>query len=131
MSKRTIDLSDASEKALYDLAQAPGAGSEEATLSLFVDAVLPNVEFRQRRGTPGSTGVPLTYGPKTVRVQIKDDAELDQVFSNVAVMGGDACIRNTRIPVWVLVEYKRQGLSDGDLLAQFPGLNAADLAAAW
>ncbi|MCU0542788.1 MAG: DUF433 domain-containing protein [Oscillatoriaceae cyanobacterium Prado104] len=28
------------------------------------------------------------------------------------VMGGEACIRQTRIPVWLLVSYRRQGASD-------------------
>jgi uncharacterized protein (DUF433 family) len=46
-------------------------------------------------------------------------------------MGGDVCIRNTRIPVWLLVEYKQQGLSDEELLQAYPALNATDLAAAW
>lgn len=46
-------------------------------------------------------------------------------------MGGDACIRDTRVPVWTLVDYKRQGLSDVELLTAFPGLNTSDLSAAW
>lgn len=58
-------------------------------------------------------------------------ARLLPVQSTPGVMGGDACIRDTRIPVWLLVQYKRQGLSDSELLAAYPGLNAADLAAAW
>ncbi len=47
------------------------------------------------------------------------------------VCGGDACIRQTRITVWGLVEYRRQGLSDTQLLAAIDGLTAEDLAAAW
>jgi len=45
--------------------------------------------------------------------------------------GGDACIRNSRIPVWVLVNYRRLGGADADLLRDYPSLTAADLAAAW
>jgi uncharacterized protein (DUF433 family) len=45
--------------------------------------------------------------------------------------GGDACIRDTRIPVWVLVNYRRLGGSDTDLLQDYPGLTPADLEAAW
>ena len=45
--------------------------------------------------------------------------------------GGDACIRETRIPVWVLVGYRRLGLSDARLLEAYPSLNRADLEAAW
>jgi len=45
--------------------------------------------------------------------------------------GGDACIRETRIPVWVLVNYRRLGASDADVLRASPGLTPADLEAAW
>jgi len=131
MSKRTIDLSDAGERALHDLAQALGTGSEEATLALFLDALLPRVEFRKRPDHSSAPGVPLTHGPNTVRVQIKDAEGSEPVSSAPTVMGGDACVRRTRIPIWMLVEYKRQGLSDSELLVQFPGLNAADLSASW
>jgi uncharacterized protein (DUF433 family) len=55
----------------------------------------------------------------------------EPIKSTAGVMGGDACIRDTRIPVWTLVSYKSQGLSDEDILAAFPGLNASDLLAAW
>jgi uncharacterized protein (DUF433 family) len=47
------------------------------------------------------------------------------------VCGGDACIRNTRIPVWLLVSYQQQGLSDAKILEAYPTLNAVDLANAW
>jgi uncharacterized protein (DUF433 family) len=45
--------------------------------------------------------------------------------------GGDACIRETRIPVWVLVGYRRLGASDADVLRAYPSLTPADLEAAW
>ena len=47
------------------------------------------------------------------------------------VCGGDACIRNSRIMVWLLVAFKRGGMTDGQLLYGYPGLTAEDLAAAW
>ena len=47
------------------------------------------------------------------------------------VCGGDACIRQTRIPVWVLVNARRLGISEADLLEDYPTLRAADLANAW
>lgn len=47
------------------------------------------------------------------------------------VMGGDACIRQTRIPVWLLVSLRQQGASEASLLEDYPGLTAADLAHAW
>jgi len=45
--------------------------------------------------------------------------------------GGDACIRETRIPVWVLGNYRRLGAADADILRAYPSLSAADLEAAW
>jgi uncharacterized protein (DUF433 family) len=47
------------------------------------------------------------------------------------VIGGDACVRDTRIAVWMLVESKRLGRTDADLLADHPGLAQDDLNAAW
>jgi uncharacterized protein (DUF433 family) len=47
------------------------------------------------------------------------------------VMGGEACIRNTRIPVWLLVSYRRLGLSEAKLLDNYPDLTATDLSNAW
>jgi len=45
--------------------------------------------------------------------------------------GGDACIRQTRIPVWVLVNACGLGISEAELLENYPTLGAADLANAW
>lgn len=47
------------------------------------------------------------------------------------VCGGDACITKTRIPIWVLVEARRLGYSDADLLMNYPTLSANDLTNAW
>ncbi|MEC4982918.1 MAG: DUF433 domain-containing protein [Oscillatoria sp. PMC 1068.18] len=47
------------------------------------------------------------------------------------VVGGDACIAKTRIPVWSLVNYRSLGASDAKILESFPHLSAADLVNAW
>ena len=48
------------------------------------------------------------------------------------VIGGDACIGNRRIAVWMLVQAKRLGLSDNQLLHDYePSLTQAELDAAW
>lgn len=47
------------------------------------------------------------------------------------VVGGDACIRNMRIPVWSLVEYRQMGANDDKILEAYPQLTATDLANAW
>lgn len=46
------------------------------------------------------------------------------------VCGGSTCITGTRITVWGLVEARRIGYSEADLLTSYP-LSATDLANAW
>lgn len=47
------------------------------------------------------------------------------------VCGGSACIAGTRITVWGLVESKRIGYSEADLLTSYPTISATDIANAW
>ena len=47
------------------------------------------------------------------------------------VCGGDACIRRTRITVWMLVMDRKLGMTDAAVLDQYPTLTQADLDAAW
>ena len=41
--------------------------------------------------------------------------------------GGDACIRDRRIPVWALINYRHLGNGWGDILEAYPTLIEADL----
>jgi uncharacterized protein (DUF433 family) len=45
--------------------------------------------------------------------------------------GGDACVRDLRLPVWILVNYRRLGSSDAEILEAYPQLTSADLEAAF
>ncbi len=64
---------------------------------------------------------------------------LDQVKSQFrrgvsktpGVCGGSACIDRTRIPVWLLEESRRIGITEARLLESYPTLEAADLVSAW
>jgi uncharacterized protein (DUF433 family) len=47
------------------------------------------------------------------------------------ICGGDACIAGTRIPVWGLVESRRLGISEAQLLDDYSHISAADLVNAW
>lgn len=47
------------------------------------------------------------------------------------VVGGDACIIRTRIPVWALEGDRQLGLTDTQLLENFSTLHAKDLIYAW
>jgi len=53
------------------------------------------------------------------------------IESAPGVCGGAARIAGTRIPVWGLVEAKRLGTSETELLRWYPTLRAEDLANAW
>jgi len=47
------------------------------------------------------------------------------------VCGGDACIAKTRIPVWGLVESRGLGITESELLNDYPHISAADLVNVW
>ena len=53
------------------------------------------------------------------------------IESTPSVCGGDPCIVRTRIPIWVLENYRRLGATDADLLRAYPTLRAEDVANAW
>jgi len=61
--------------------------------------------------------------------------ELGETFPGIEktpnVCGGSACIIRTRIPVWTLVSFKKQGLSDAVLLKSYPSLRKQDLNNVW
>jgi uncharacterized protein (DUF433 family) len=76
----------------------------------------------------------LTPAEKLEAIQILSHS-LSQNWRGITktpgVCGGDACIEGTRIPVWVLVSYRRLGVSESELLYNYPTLSATDLANAW
>lgn len=47
------------------------------------------------------------------------------------VCGGNARIRNTRIPIWTLVSFHQLGAPDLELLESYPSLTQDDLDLAW
>jgi uncharacterized protein (DUF433 family) len=62
-------------------------------------------------------------------------SDLGDVFPGIDsrpdVCGGEPCLVRTRIPVWTLVQARRLGTSEADMLRAYPVLNAEDLAEAW
>ena len=54
-----------------------------------------------------------------------------RIYRTPGVCGGDACIGKTRIPVWLLEEGRRNGMSDQQLLESHPEISAEDLTSAW
>ena len=53
------------------------------------------------------------------------------IDSTAGVSGGEPCIVRTRIPVWILVQARKLGTGEADLLRAYPTLRAEDLASAW
>jgi uncharacterized protein (DUF433 family) len=53
------------------------------------------------------------------------------VESQPGVCGGEPCVVRTRIPIWVLEQARRLGVSEADLLRNYPTLRADDLSNAW
>ena len=48
------------------------------------------------------------------------------------VCGGSACVGQTRIPVWQIVAWKRQGMRHSEIAAIYPDLlSEDDVAMAW
>ena len=56
---------------------------------------------------------------------------LPGIDSIYGVCGRDPCIIRTRIPVWVLIQARRLGMSEAELLKCYPKLRAEDLVNAW
>jgi uncharacterized protein (DUF433 family) len=54
-----------------------------------------------------------------------------EITKTPGVCGGEACIAGTRIAVWLLVEAQQLGISEAQLLQDYPHITAADLVNAW
>jgi uncharacterized protein (DUF433 family) len=57
--------------------------------------------------------------------------DIPGITSSPDVCGGEPRIAGTRIPVWVLVQYRKLGATEADLLRAYPTLRSEDLANAW
>ena len=53
------------------------------------------------------------------------------IVTTPGVCGGAACIAESRVPVWVVENYRRLGWPEAKILASYPTLCAADLVHAW
>jgi uncharacterized protein (DUF433 family) len=56
--------------------------------------------------------------------------ETDLISKDPNICGGDACLRGHRIPVWVLVNYRRHVANDADVLRAYPSVTFEGLKAA-
>ncbi len=58
-----------------------------------------------------------------------DESVLDRITINQDQMGGVACIRGLRIPVATVVSMVADGMSDAEVLFDYPDLQAEDIRA--
>lgn len=76
----------------------------------------------------------MTPGDKAELLQCVAQ-DLGEAFPGIDILpdvcGGEARIVRTRIPVWVLIQARRLGASEAELLRAYPQLKAEDLTHAW
>jgi uncharacterized protein (DUF433 family) len=79
--------------------------------------------------------IALLPKPEQARLLASVATEVSESFPGITadagICGGSARIVRTRIPVWTLESFRRQGLSEGSMLQAFPTLCAEDLVNAW
>lgn len=60
---------------------------------------------------------------QAVQILIRDLGNAwPRIEKTPGVVGDDACIVRTRIPVWALDNYRRLGWSEGQILENYPNL---------
>ena len=94
---------------------------ENGRILLDEPAVLPE-------GTPVNVAVADGTAANTA---VAPREALSKISKTPGVCGGAACVGHTRIAVWTLVQLKKLGRSETQLLADFPGLTPDDLDAVW
>ena len=57
-------------------------------------------------------------------------SKLDRITLEPGKRGGKPCIRGLRITVYDILEYLAAGMTEGEILADFPDLERADIRAA-
>jgi uncharacterized protein (DUF433 family) len=99
------------------------------------DDILPEYDFS--RGVRGKYHQAYRQG-HSVTISHQDGTTTTQEFppsriitKTPGVCGGEACIAGTRIAVWLLVEAQQMGISEAQLLQDYPHITAADLVNAW
>jgi uncharacterized protein (DUF433 family) len=55
---------------------------------------------------------------------------MDRIIIDQGILGGKPVIKGTRIPIYLIVELLGNGLSEKEVLWQYPSLKEADIKAA-
>jgi uncharacterized protein (DUF433 family) len=99
------------------------------------DDLLPEYDFS--KGVRGKHHQAYQQG-HSVTISHQDGTMTTQYFPSPRIItktpgvcGGKACIAGTRITVWLLVEAQQLGISEAQLLQDYPHITVADLVNAW
>jgi uncharacterized protein (DUF433 family) len=66
-----------------------------------------------------------------VRIEASDmDQQIERIVIDPDVMAGKPVMRGTRIPVELIVRMLAQGVTETEILSEYPGLEASDIRAA-
>ncbi len=78
------------------------------------------------------SNLPRSEKIKLLQILIYDlSGEFAGIEKTEGICGGAARINDTRIPVWSLENARRQGVTEAELLQDYPAISAQDLANAW
>ncbi|MCZ7670643.1 MAG: DUF433 domain-containing protein [Chloroflexi bacterium] len=61
---------------------------------------------------------------------MKSDGSLERIEMNPKIMAGKPIIKGTRIPVALIVRMVAQGISEAEILQEYPNLERSDIQAA-
>jgi len=128
---RTIDLPQKSEARVHELATELHLTEEELLRALVEICITGQDPFSFEKVGSNETKGAAFLALLALIAKSVDGYKIGPIRSTSTILGGDTRIRNTRIAVWLVVAHKKWGESDSEILAQYPGLNAADLTAAW
>ena len=104
--------------ALQGIAERSGITKDELgdLFNLFTERGLAGLGLDRRPGTAKEKG---------------NQAQYPTIEETPGVCGGSARISGTRIPVWALVEASNLGVSEAQILLDYPNLRAVNLVDAW
>ena len=118
-----------------DLSKKEKVKGQVETISMHCSRIIPlsENESRNRTISPRSDAQENTdqQEPKEPSCINSPSYFYQGIDKTPGICGGDACIRQTRIPVWALVQLSQLGTDEAGLLRTYPTLTAEDLVNAW
>src|ERR1700687_4171994 len=113
MPNQMVPVSESAFKTLHKMVVTSGM-EPERIIEMAIE------QFSRQNADPRFTSHANAAGAAPPAFQPSSTA--GRIVKSPGVCGGRACIRGTRITVWGLDAYKRQGLSDAEILRAVQGL---------